>query len=143
MSIGGNSESYTLKEAIDSAKENTVLVAAAGNSNDSTFTYPAAYDGVIAVAATTNADQKADFSSFGNWVEVAAPGENIFSTFPNHNFTLGRGRNGRSKNYDYGSGTSMSTPMVAGLAGLILSIDQSADVWETIQLSCDQGILAD
>lgn len=145
MSIGSNSGSQTLKDAIDSASANIVLVAAAGNSNDATATYPAFYNGVIAVAATTNTDQKADFSSFGDWVQVAAPGENIFSTFPNHDFVLGRGRNHRDKNYDYGSGTSMSTPMVAGLAGQIILKDEATrqEVWETIKISCDQGILAD
>jgi thermitase len=47
-------------------------------------------------------------------MDVAAPGVDIFSTFPNHPYAIGK-----SSNYDYGSGTSMSTPHVAGLAGLV------------------------
>ena len=69
------------------------------------------------MAATHNRDQKASFSTYGGWVDLAAPGVNVFSTTPNHDFK-NETINGRSKNYDYGSGTSISSPMVAAAAAL-------------------------
>ena len=85
MSLGGSVKSITLERAVNYAwNKGVVVVAAAGNSGNRSKTYPGAYTNVIAVAATDNKDQKASFSSYGNWVDVAAPGVNIFFTFPNH-----------------------------------------------------------
>ena len=121
MSLGSSVKSRTLEDAVNYAwKNGVVVVAAAGNSANPSKTYPGAYTNVIAVAATDNKDKKASFSSYGSWVDVAAPGVNIYSTFPTHPFILGT-QNGRSQNYDYGSGTSMATPMAAGTAALIWS----------------------
>jgi len=115
MSLGGPVKSRTLENAVKYAwNKGVVLVAAAGNSDNPSPTYPARYDNVIAVAATDCNDRQASFSSYGKWVDVAAPGVNILSTFPNHPYKIGK-----SLSYDYGSGTSMSTPHVAGLAGLV------------------------
>jgi len=123
MSLGGPRKSKTLERAVNYAWDGgAVLVAAAGNSNNPSPTYPAKYKNVISVAATDEDDNKASFSSYGDWVDVAAPGVNIYSTFPNHDFVL-RDKYGRSYNYDYGSGTSMSTPIVAGIAGLVWSTE--------------------
>src|SRR3989344_6794239 len=122
MSLGGSSKSRTLENAVNYAwRKNAVLVAAAGNSNNPSKTYPGAYTNVIAVAATDANDRKASFSSYGNWVDVAAPGVEVFSTFPNHSFVLENPTNNRDQNYGYASGTSMSTPVVAGIAGLVWS----------------------
>ena len=109
MSWGSSSVSQLIKDAVDYAYEKGVfLVASAGNYNNNKKIYPAAYTNVIAVAATTKNDIKAEFSNYGSWVDVAAPGVNILSTLPNNS-------------YDKRSGTSMACPHVAGLAGLILS----------------------
>ncbi|MDP3934663.1 MAG: S8 family serine peptidase [Candidatus Giovannonibacteria bacterium] len=118
LSLGGNSPSKTLENAVNYAwSKGVVVVAAAGNCGCRGKIYPAAYKNVIAVAATNNQDKKASFSSYGaKWVDVAAPGENIFSTFPNHPYAINK-----SLNYDYGSGTSMATPMTAAAAALIWS----------------------
>lgn len=121
MSLGGSFKSRTLENAVNYAwNKGVIVVAAAGNSNNPSKTYPAAYVKAIAVAATNNKDKKASFSSYGSWVDVAAPGENIYSTFPNHSFVIGTNY-GRSQNYDFASGTSMATPMVAAVAGLVWS----------------------
>ena len=118
MSLGGSVKSFTLENAVNYAwSKGVVVVAAAGNSGNPSKTYPAAYTNAIAVAATNNKDQKATFSSYGaKWVDVAAPGENIFSTFPNHPYKINK-----SLGYDFGSGTSMATPMTSAVAALIWS----------------------
>jgi len=118
MSLGGSVRSRTLENAVNYAwNRGVVVVAAAGNSANTSKTYPGAYNNAIAVAATNNKDQKASFSSYGvKWVDVAAPGENIYSTFPNHPYKINK-----SLNYDYASGTSMATPMTSAVAALIWS----------------------
>jgi len=109
MSWGGYFHSKLLYEAIRYAHETgALLVAAAGNSATDLKLYPAAYDEVIAVAATDNADNPASFTNFGDWIELAAPGVNIYSTFLNNG-------------YVNKSGTSMATPHVVGVAALIWS----------------------
>jgi len=87
-----------------------ILVAAAGNDGVSTMFYPAAYNNVIAVAATRTNDAKASFSQFGTWIDICAPGQDIISTIA-------------PSGYNYASGTSMASPLVAGLLGLMKSVN--------------------
>lgn len=109
MSIGGSQSSQALQDAINYAwSKDVVVVAAAGNSSTSSPSYPAYFTNVIAVAATDQSDKKASFSNFGFWVDVAAPGVSIYSTYD------GGG-------YGNMSGTSMASPMTAGLAALIFA----------------------
>jgi thermitase len=121
MSLGLGVSSRVLEAAVNNAwNHGVVIVAAAGNSGTQASIYPGAYPNVIAVAATDNTDTKASFSTYGEWVDVAAPGVNVYSTFPNHPFYLGT-QNGRSQGYDVESGTSMASPVVAGTAALAWS----------------------
>jgi len=123
MSLGGGSGSNTVKSAIDYAvNKGVVVVAAAGNSNTSAPSYPAYYANVIAVGATDNNDNKASFSNYGSWVDVAAPGVAILSTAPDHTNRIW----GSGVKYGAISGTSMSTPHVAGVAGLVLATGRCA-----------------
>jgi len=107
MSIGG-SGSTAEKEAIKSAYAHGVcLVAAAGNENqDVTYSAPACYDEVIAVAAVDSNKERAWFSNYGNKIDVSAPGVGIYSTVPGDSY----------KEMD---GTSMACPHVSGLAALV------------------------
>jgi thermitase len=116
MSLGGYYYSNTVEAAVNYAwGEGAVLVAAAGNDNTDRKLYPAAYEKVIAVGATDNKDQKASFSNYGGWVDIGAPGVSILSTAPDHGNRIW----GRGVKYAYGSGTSMATPFVSGVAGLV------------------------
>jgi thermitase len=126
MSLGVRS-SRTLESAVNNAwTKGAVLVAAAGNGGNQTKIYPGAYPNVIAVGATDNKDAKASFSTYGaTWVDIAAPGVNVYSTFPNHTFVLGT-QNNRSFGYDVGNGTSMSSPIVAATAALVWSRNPGA-----------------
>ncbi|MBI5679539.1 MAG: S8 family serine peptidase [Methanobacterium sp.] len=113
-SWGGTGYSQALKDIIDASS--ALVVCAAGNNYgmdvDVSPMYPASYtsSNIIAVAATEQADNLASFSNYGlNSVDVAAPGLSIYSTIPG--------------SYGYKSGTSMATPYVSGLAGLIKSLN--------------------
>lgn len=121
MSLGQRLSSRTVEAAVNKAwKKGVVIVAAAGNAGTQEKFYPAAYPNVIAVAATDNNDVKAPFSTHGEWVDVAAPGVDVYSTFPNHEFVIGI-QNKRSMGYDIASGTSMASPVVAAVAALTWS----------------------
>ena len=127
MSFGGYTDSNLVHDAINYAYSiGVILVAAAGNNNYNDPEYPAGYDNVIAVAATNNNDGEASFSNYGDWVDVAAPGVDILSTLPNNV-------------YASWSGTSMACPHVAGLAGLILSKNQSYNQEEVRIIICDSA----
>ncbi len=115
----GVGRSRALEDAVNYAwGRGVVVVAAAGNGNSKAGVYPARYANTIAVAATDANDKKTSISSYGTWVEVAAPGSENFSTFPNHTYAINK-----SPNYDYGNGTSVSTAYVSGLAALIWAKD--------------------
>ena len=99
---------------------------------------PGSCNHVLTVASTTSSDEKSSFSNYGDLVDVAAPGSNIYSTFPNHSHAF-QGA-GKSLNYDYLGGTSMATPFVSGLAGLLFSVDSSltaVDVRNLIEQKAD------
>ena len=139
MSLAFDRPSRTLESAVDYAwAHGVVVVAAAGNDGNTKPNYPARYENCIAVAATDAHDEKASWSQYGDWVDVAAPGVDVFSTFPNHPFTL-QAIYGRANNYDYGNGTSMAAPHVVGLAALLWDQghQSNAEVRERIEYTAD------
>jgi subtilisin family serine protease len=115
LSLGGPGASTVLQEAVDYATaHDAVIVAAAGNDGTAGRHYPAACVGVVAVGATDNAGNHAAFSSYGDWVDVVAPGVGITTT-----------KGGQT--YGTGSGTSFSSPLVAAVALLLRTADLNAD----------------
>jgi len=116
MSFDLTSSSPALTQAAAYAnKAGVVLVAAAGNESTSSPVYPAALDSYVAgIASTSNSDSRSSFSNFGSTdVWIAAPGENIISTFP-------------GGTYASASGTSFSSPITAGTVALMLSAKSSS-----------------
>ncbi|HUU21741.1 MAG TPA: S8 family peptidase [Phycisphaerae bacterium] len=109
LSLGGYFASSAQEDALEyAASKGALAVAAAGNQGIDSPHYPAYHDICLAVGSTEQNDSRSDFSNRGSWVDVAAPGSFIMSTVPGGGF-------------EYKSGTSMSTPFVAGLAGLLFS----------------------
>jgi serine protease len=126
LSLGGpagsDTEVQTIRAAIDYAWGRGVLgIAAAGNEGCGAdkpqypagfcqVDYPGYIDSVVAVASLDQSDTRSSFSNYYPYVDVAAPGRAIYSTLPNGT-------------YGTKSGTSMSTPMVSGMAALLLALD--------------------
>jgi subtilisin family serine protease len=110
LSLGGNTNSNTLRLAVEAAANTygAVVVAGAGNDNQNKEFYPAAYPVVLAVAGSVANDSKSTVSNYGSWVDATAPAEAI-----------------RTSNLDGdwvdASGTSMAAPFASGLAGLLAS----------------------
>ncbi|MFY7998004.1 MAG: S8 family serine peptidase [Candidatus Kapaibacteriota bacterium] len=111
-SFGGRRYSRFEQDIVNTATDmGALVVAAAGNSGGVTDNaeFPASYDNVLAVGSSNQADRATPSSDFGLLVDVFAPGESILSTATGNAYT------------DEFSGTSMATPMAAGVAALLRS----------------------
>ncbi|KQU17131.1 hypothetical protein ASG65_09520 [Bacillus sp. Leaf13] len=122
MSLGETGYSEALNKAVQEAySKGLLIVAAAGNEGDMGKSvqrvYPAAFSHVISVAATDSKDKRTSYSNYHSTVDIAAPGDYILSTLPNNR-------------YGWMSGTSMATPMVAGVAALIWSNEPKLTKYE-------------
>ena len=143
LSLGGSSSSV-MRDAVDYAYGKGVfLCAAAGNSNTSKKFYPAAYDNVTAVAMTNQNDSRVTpengggpgfGSNYGDWVDIAAPGFLIYSTMPSYHVFMND--YGLDQYFDCSSGTSFSSPMVAGVAALLLSKNPLPSPDEVKEILC-------
>ncbi|MBN1994897.1 MAG: peptidase S8 [Anaerolineae bacterium] len=91
-----------------------LVVVSAGNDGQNGVNCPGAYDQVMAVGATSSGDTRSYYSNYGPRLDIAAPGDSIYSTILNDTYT-------------YKSGTSMAAPHVAGLAALVWSLAPSLD----------------
>merc|ERR1711971_1468730 len=104
----GGGYSSTTNEFYNNLYENDdiLFIAAAGNGGSSSYLYPASYPALMSVAAIDSNMNKASFSQYNNQVEISGPGVSVKSSLPNDK-------------YASWSGTSMATPHVAGVAGLL------------------------
>ncbi len=119
LSLAGTGDDNALQITIQDAVNNGIIVvAAAGNSGDKDdykVKYPAAFPEVIAVGSTNYENNRSYFSSYGEELELVAPGSEIIST------SGYKTMNSYTHDYFYMSGTSMSTPYVSGVAALLVA----------------------
>jgi len=121
-----------LIEAVNYAwSQGAIIIAAAGNKGESEPSYPAYYVNCLAVAGTNKNNSLALLSSYGDWVDVAAPGFNIYSELPQNQ-------------YGYKTGTSAAGAHVSGVAALVFSVAEdnngngviNDEVRQAIENSC-------
>jgi len=121
MSFGGYGTFPTLAVAVSEAvSAGKVVVASSGNEGESwnarvgQYSYPASYDHVISVGAINKENTRSSFSQYNDRVDLCAPGQSVLTT-------------SRSGGYEYASGTSFSSPIVAGACAVLLAADDSLD----------------
>lgn len=122
VSVGGRNSSVTLQNAVDYAWGKGALVfASAMNQGVSDPYYPAACARAVAISATDSNDRLASFSNFGSWITLSAPGTGILTTAD------GGG-------YSFWNGTSFASPIAAGVAALVLSVNPALTNQEVLAI---------
>lgn len=111
MSLGCESDSQTLQDAVNYAYEHNVLVVASTGNSNNAVKYPAADEHVLAVGSVGSDKVRSSISCYGEQIDVVAVGDNVVSTYIN----------GTTNSYGLGSGTSFAAPYVTGLVSLMLS----------------------
>jgi len=130
LSWGSELASHLEEIAVEYANDHGCLVVAAAGNNDGRGSfdhYPAAYARSMAVAGTNDQDRRGYFSNAAVWVDISAPGDKILSLFPGNSFGVE-------------DGTSMSTPLVAGAAGLIKAVHPD---WSPDRIAMQLKVSAD
>ncbi|MGE7692639.1 S8 family peptidase [Lysinibacillus sp. NPDC094177] len=113
MSLGGYGESPLMQEAVQKAIDKGItIVAAAGNESTDNYSFPASYEGVISVGSTNDRNKLSSYSNYGPSVDLVAPGEEVYSTVHDDK---------KGSSFVKMSGTSMASPVVAGVASLLKS----------------------
>ncbi len=130
-SFGGGNSSRIVEEVVRFAvfDQNVLVISSAGNDNSDAPSFPSDYPGVLSVASSNDADEKAGFSNFGTEVDITAPGVAIFTTTFDDGYTTTQG-------------TSFSAPIVAGAAAIVWSHypDLTAfQVGEVLRTTADPG----
>ena len=127
LSLGGEGFSQVAQALYRDVRDaGILLVASAGNEGSDTPSYPAAYDGVIAVAAVDAQRAAAGYSNFGPHIDIAAPGGDTSADLTGDGFpdgVLSTGRSGEDFAYTFLQGTSMAAPHVSGMLALMKSIN--------------------
>ncbi len=146
MSFGTPDPSTTMQNIVNYAyNRGCILIGAAGNDRKDEKNYPAALNHVIAVASCDESNQKSGFSNYGDWVDVLSPGgSSIASSSFSILSTICGNSNvsayGVENNYGIMNGTSMSTPIVAGLCGLMFSVNPNLTpekLTDILKSTCD------
>lgn len=134
MSLGGGGASRLMEEAINYAyNKGVVIVAAAGNSNENSSSYPARYPKVISVSALDSAGEKAPYSNFGAGVDISAPGGSEGGKIIQETIDPDTG----NPVFEGFQGTSMASPHVAGVVALIKAsgVSNPEDVLQILKTS--------
>lgn len=132
MSLGGYFASSSYQNAINYAyNSGTTVIVAMGNDSSNIKCYPAALKNVVSVVSTDQTNSRSYFSNWGSWADVSAPGSYIWSLYNGSNYGMSRK-----------SGTSMATPVVAGVAALYMSANgwtSPAKMEKVLKDSCVKG----
>ena len=156
MSLGGATYSGAYEEPLEEARQKgTLVIAAAGNYDTYARFYPAAYDNVMSVAAVNSRCERSDFSNYGDWIDIAAPGgevkDNIdYPGFVKTEFNWASGpdpdklpnpelvgpiyTDEDNNPFIDMAGTSQATPVVSGCAALLFALDHSATADEVEEI---------
>lgn len=138
MSLGGPVGSAFESSVFDDIFASGVLVvAAAGNDGDTSFSFPASYNSVMSVGAVNANKRHASFSQRNSQIDIAAPGVAVLSTFPQGGCSICRGS---TSGFGAIDGTSMATPHVSGVAALLKSAiptASAADLRNAIEASAE------